>query len=365
MSTEIQEKGIDLLASKVRPLTQEDKKNRLFTVSFSKLDLFDNCSFKYDLQYNKKNYVNSEAIHLDLGNIAHKVLELKGRMLKEGKEIDLLYLRTVLFDGIEEKTDKGNELIIGVTEIKKKYGFELWYAPDNASGMNYEEKINIFLYRVLPKELTDEDWEVFGCEEQFDFVYTYGYEDEAETIPKEVIIHGFIDSLSVKRNEEGEIIDFKVTDFKTSKKTFPDVKTKTSLQQLIYGLSVYTNTGILPSEYEFSFILINEKQQANSRGYLTRGLSKLDKILNSIADKKESGTYQPSPTPLCHWCQFSKTNPDAVEPYNSLCPYYSLWTPTQKTFAVNQPYLIGENGLIEEKEDFTKPKIETKRKLIF
>ena len=355
----MEEKGIELLREKIRPVTEEDKKNKLLTVSFSKLDLFDNCPFKYDLQYNKKNYVKSEAIHLDLGNLCHKVLELKGRALKDGVEVDYEYLYKVLVDGIEEVTDKGSEMIIGITQIRKKYGFEAWFTKDNASIRNYEEKVKIFLENVLPTELEDEKWEVFDCEKQFDFVYKYG-EDE-DNNPKEVIVHGFIDSISYYRDEEGNIEGFKVTDFKTSKKIFDDKKTKTSLQQLIYGISLFNEYGILPEAYEYSFIMINEKQEANSRGYLIRGMKKLDSILNSIEDRKKQNEYTPCPTPLCHWCQFCKTNPDSIEPYNSLCPYYSLWTPDAKVYSVNQPYGTSDSTSVV----YDKPKTETKRKLIF
>lgn len=351
--------GIELLKEKVREVTEEDKEKKLLTVSFSKLDLFDNCQFKYDLQYNKKNYVKSEAIHLDLGNLCHKVLELKGKMLKDGIKVDYEYLYDVLLNGIEEKTNKGSEKIIGTKDIKKKYGFETWYLKDNASFKNYEEKVKIFLEEVLPVELEDEKWEVFDCEKQFDFVYKYG--EDKHGVPKEVIIHGFIDNVGYYKDEEGNIEGFKVTDFKTSKKKFDDKKTKTSLQQLIYGISLFNEYGILPEEYEFSFIMINEKQTANSKGYLVRGMKKLDSILNSIEDRKKENEYVPNPSPLCHWCQFCKTNPDSVEPYNSLCPYYSLWTPDAKVYTVNQPYNTSDSTSVV----YDKPKTETKRKLIF
>lgn len=355
----MEEKGIEILSEKIRQVTEDDKKNKLLTVSFSKLDLFDNCPFKYDLQYNKKNYVKSDAIHLDLGNICHKVLELKGRMLKENKEVDYDYLNMVLFEGIEEVTNKGKERIIGIKEIKKKFGFETWYLKDNASGKNYEEKVKVFIEKILPNELQEDDkWKVFDCEKGFDFVYKYG--EDKDGVPKEVIIHGFIDNVGYYTDEEENIKGFKVTDFKTSKKIFDDKKIKTSLQQLIYGISLYSEFGILPEEYEFSFILINEKQQANSKGYLIRGMKKLDSILSSIEERKKNDDYPPSPTPLCHWCQFCKTNPDSIAPHNILCPYYSLWTPESKTFAVNQPY--GEET--EKSIVYDKPK-ETTRKLIF
>ena len=62
--------------------------------------------------------------------------------------------------------------------------------------------------------------------------------------------------------------------------------------------------------------------------------------------------FAPNATPLCYWCDFAGHTPNADPTLKGMCPYYSLWTPTQKTFKVNARY--------EEKQD-----ISSNRKFIF
>ena len=105
----------EILAPHVRPVTQEDFKN-LPVYSYSKIDLFEGCPYKYLLKYIQKNYEkNVKAIHLDVGNIYHKVLELKARMLINDNTVDYDYLKEVLEEGIEEVTDKGSEKIFSLS----------------------------------------------------------------------------------------------------------------------------------------------------------------------------------------------------------------------------------------------------------
>lgn len=52
---------------------------------------------------------------------------------------------------------------------------------------------------------------------------------------------------------------------------------------------------------------------------------KLDNDLYNISQ----GVYNPKPSPLCFYCQFSGTYPDRGKleiKDRYLCPYYSLWT---------------------------------------
>jgi len=67
-------------------------------------------------------------------------------------------------------------------------------------------------------------------------------------------------------------------------------------------------------------------------------LKKLNKILDSIFEVEKSGLYAPKATPLCHWCDYSITNPNAPFYSQDLCNYYSLWTPDNKTFKVNRKF---------------------------
>lgn len=334
-----------ILTPYIRPVTEEDK-GKLPVYSYSKLDLFESCNYKYKLKYIDKNFDNSDAIHLYLGTLCHKICEIKGRIKAEGRELtkdDYVYLETVLEDGIEEKTDKGSELIIGLKEIKKKY-LEDYYTADNATGMNYDEKIKLFMSKVIHEEMEEPDWNVLHNEFSFEFVFCY----ESETGErKEAIIHGFIDR--VDKNKDG---NYRVVDYKTSKKAYDPKKMATPLQQCIYGMALFNEYNKLPIEYRYDFIFIDEKQQACTKGYLKRAIKKLTKLLNQIDELADTDMYKPSPTPLCYWC-FAGDSPNADDRFKGLCPYRSLWTPEKKTFDVLNKF--------EEGSKLAK----TERKLIF
>lgn len=330
----------EILAPHVRPVTQEDFKN-LPVYSYSKIDLFEGCPYKYLLKYVQKNYEkNVKAIHLDVGNIYHKVLELKARMLINGNTVDYDYLKEVLEEGIEEVTDKGSEKIIGLKDIRKKFLGE-YYQKDDKTGMSYADKEKIFLEKVLPKELEDEGWKPYDAEMTFDFVYIYEDENGNE---KEAIIHGFIDSVQV--NDDG---NFRVVDYKSSKKSYDPKKLATPLQQCIYGMALYTKFGKLPIEYRYDFILIDEYQKACTVGYLKRAIKKLDKIFNKIDALEVSKEYVPKATPLCYYCSYCANNPNAEIALKNLCQYYSLWTPKNKSFSVNKEYTGIETEQVKPK----------------
>ena len=328
------------LSSKVRKVAEAD--NGLTRYSYSKLDLFGQCSYKYNLKYNQKKYPVQNAIHLDVGTLCHKLLELKGSMLMEETSVDYELLHDVLQNGIVEETDKGSEEILGLIAIKKKYGFEKWFEKDNASGMTYDEKLKIFMEDIMPNEMESEEWKVYATELSFEFVYEYEN-------GKKALIGGFIDRVDI--NADGE---FRVVDYKTSKKVFDTKKMATPMQMCIYGMALYSILGQVPIEYQYSFILINQKQDACTTGHMKRAVKKLDKTLSSIDNLDATNVHKPSPTPLCYWCEFCKQNPDANTQYQFECEYYSMWTPSEKTFKVAKEFV---------KEDENKNTV--KRKLVF
>lgn len=275
------------------------------------------------------------------------------------QEVDYDEIIDAVLSGCDEITDKGKEHIIGIDEIRKKY-FEEYNTPDNASGMTYVEKMDIYFHEVLIERMEDEEWKVLGTEIKFEFVYKYGEDEDGK--PKEVIIHGFIDRVDVG-TASGKL---KVVDYKSSKKVFPDAKIKTPLQMVIYDIACLQMYGQLPEEHEYDFILLNQQQTTLngvcSKGYMKRGLTKLDKLLNRIDEMKKSGLYIPSPSPLCNWCDFPDKShtPNADPKFAGMCEYYSLWKPDNKTFAVNKPY-----ESIKIVNDFKSEEKPVKRKLIF
>ena len=98
----------------IRPYDEKTDKE-LPEYSHSRLECYQNCPYQFKLKYVEGKATIDTTIALSCGSICHKVLELKGLMLKEGKPIDYKYLIDVLDKGYPE------ENIIGLKDIKKKF----------------------------------------------------------------------------------------------------------------------------------------------------------------------------------------------------------------------------------------------------
>jgi RecB family exonuclease len=260
---------------------------------------------------------------LELGSLCHYILEQKGKALANGETVDYNKLNDLLMNGVKETNEKTKEELLGVNQLKRKY-FEVWHEPDNASGATYDEKIKLFA-QVLHEEMEDTDWIPTYFERPFEFVWD-----------NKVILKGFIDRIDVKDGQ------YKTVDYKTSKKIYEQNKLSTSLQFGIYALAILNDFGTLPVESEYRFILIDNKQYALTKGWEKRLIKALDKLFGEIKASEEKKVFIPKATPLCFWCSYCQTNPEATI-YRNECEYFSKWTPTQKTFEVNKKWNALEN----------------------
>lgn len=320
------------LLNRIRPVTEKDRELPVF--SYSKLEVFKNCPLQYEYKYIEKKYSQDTSIALELGSLCHYVLEQKGRMIATKQNVDYDKLNSILFDGVSETDEKTKEELLGVSQLKRKY-FEVWHEADNASGASYDDKIKLF-DQVLHKEMEDTEWEPTYFERPFEFVWH-----------NKVILKGFIDRIDVKDGQ------YRTVDYKTSKKVYEQSKLATSLQFGIYALAILNEFGVLPVESKYRFILIDDEQYALTKGWEKRLIKALDKVFGDIEASGKKEIFVPKPTPLCHWCNFCQTNPEATI-YRNECEYFSKWTPTQKTFEVNKKWNALEN---------MNPT--TKRKLVF
>lgn len=320
------------LLNRIRPVTETDKELPVF--SYSKLEVFKNCPLQYRYKYIEKKYSQDTSIALELGSLCHYVLEQKGRMVAAKQKVDYDKLNNILLDGVSEVDEKTKEKLLGVSQLKRKY-FEVWHEADNASGASYDEKIKLF-DQVLHKEMEDTEWESTYFERPFEFVWD-----------NKVILKGFIDRIDIKDGQ------YRTVDYKTSKKVYEQSKLATSLQFGVYALAILNEFGVLPAESKYRFILIDDEQYALTKGWEKRLIKALDKVFGDIEASGKKEIFVPKPTPLCHWCNFCQTNPEATI-YRNECEYFSKWTPTQKTFEVNKKWNALEN---------MNPT--TKRKLVF
>lgn len=344
------------LLDKVRSVTEADHNLPVF--SYSKMEVFKNCPMQYKFKYIDKKYTNDTSIALELGSLCHAILERKGKMMANGETVDYERLNDWLHNGIHELDAKTREELLGVDALKKKY-FEIWFVPDNASGMSYKEKMDVF-DKVLHEEMEDTEWIPTYFEMPFEFVWD-----------NKIILKGFIDRIDVKKLSEdkdgnhafsdgtkmkaSDVVsyNFRTVDYKTSKKVYEQNKLSTSLQFGIYALAILNKFGVLPEESEYRFILLDEAQYALTKGWEKRLIKALDKIFAEIETNEKDSKFAPKASPLCYWCNFCRNNPDAND-YQYDCEYFSLWQPNKKSFEVNKKW----NAL--ETVSTT-----TKRKLVF
>ena len=309
------------LLNRIRPVTDDDKDLPVF--SYSKMEVFKNCPLQYRYKYIEKKYSQDTSIALELGSLCHYVLEQKGKMIVSGETVDYEKLNDILMNGVTETDEKTKEKLLGVNQLKRKY-FEVWHEADNASGASYDEKIKLF-DKVLHNEMEETDWKPTYFEKPFEFVWD-----------NKVILKGFIDRIDTKDGQ------YRTVDYKTSKKVYEQSKLATSLQFGVYALAILNEFGVLPIESEYRFILIDDKQYALTKGWENRLIKAMDKVFGDIEASEKKSMFVPKPSPLCHWCNFCQTNPEATI-YRNECEYFSKWTPTQKTFEVNKKWNALEN----------------------
>lgn len=309
------------LLNRIRPVTDDDKNLPVF--SYSKMEVFKNCPLQYRYKYIEKKYSQDTSIALELGSLCHYVLEQKGKMIVSGETVDYEKLNDILMNGVTETDEKTKEELLGVNQLKRKY-FEVWHEADNASGASYDEKIKLF-DKVLHNEMEETDWKPTYFEKPFEFVWD-----------NKVILKGFIDRIDTKDGQ------YRTVDYKTSKKVYEQSKLATSLQFGVYALAILNEFGVLPIESEYRFILIDDKQYALTKGWENRLIKAMDKVFGDIEASEKKSVFVPKPSPLCHWCNFCQTNPEATI-YRNECEYFSKWTPTQKTFEVNKKWNALEN----------------------
>lgn len=293
----------NILEEYIRPVT--DKDMELPEYSHSRLECYRNCAYQFDLKYNQNKVSDDTTIALELGSLLHLCLELKGKMLVEGKEVD--------YDHLQKTLDAG------VSKLKKKY-METWYVADS-EGRTYEDKLKNFI-DVLHTEMDEDDgWTATYFEHPFSYVWS-----------NRIRLHGFIDRIDTRVNGNGET-EYRVVDYKTSKKVFDPTKNATSWQFAIYQGAILNEFGTLANESLYRFICINDSQIALTKGWENRFVKAMTKLLDKIDESYKENIWKISAGPLCYWCFYNELNPDAKN-FKKECPYHSMWTPVTRDFSV-------------------------------
>lgn len=285
-------------------------------LSYSRIDLFKQCPYRYRLKYIEKNYTETTSLALQLGTLSHYIFELKH---DPKRTMTLEEIWQGFIDGFEVD----GKHMSGWDELCYEYGFDI-YEVDEKTGNSVKDRVAIMKDKFF-NEVLEEEWEVIGLEQEF-----------LITFNNKAKIKGFIDR--VDRNKyTGEI---RVIDYKTNKKHYDSKSLPSSLQFYIYALACKEMYGQYPVESIYDLLFLNDKQYALTKGWENRCFKALNKILDSLIWYKELGSEHmpPKPSPLCHFCDFCITNPNSDPFYNTLCEYRSNWTREKRVFTVNKKW---------------------------
>lgn len=271
--------------------------------SYSKLDTYNQCGYRYKLKYVDKNYVNMNTVATSVGTLVHGVNEFIANNLKDGQTINYVQL--------------ANSLLQARYELSDSFGDSFDKELDK-SNRTYSQKLLYYIQKdlkCLENYVVLNNYKVVGAEVEF----KYKYSDDCT-------FHGFID-LVLQDTITGKYL---IYDVKTYATPIENAKLATPLQFVIYKLAAVDlyNTTLDNIECAYDLPFCECKQPAGTTNFITRGRAKLDKLLDGIKNED----FKPKPSPLCHWCEFCPTNKDAPEKTKHLCPFYSLWTRENPTF---------------------------------
>lgn len=289
-------------------------------ISYSKISVVEQCGYKYKLVYVDKHFINQPSIATDFGTLVHYIEENIGNKIKNKESIDYDYFKNLFLVGDNE--------VKGIYELKDLYPNE--YITPDKNNRTYEDKVNYYLsigiYRLQNYLTENPNIEIIGTEIPFDYYY------------KDYKFHGFIDRVFYNHLTKSYIVE----DVKTYSAPLEHKDLVTPLQFVIYVKALknlYSDSNEDTVECYYDLPLCNEKQKAGTKGYLKRGLQKIDKLLNKIEEKD----YKPNPSPLCHWCCFCPTSDNQPEEAKGLCPYYSHWTKENKDMSVENEWMGEDN----------------------
>ena len=280
--------------------------------SYSRLEQYNNCPYAYNLKYNEGHYISTDSVAAPFGSLCHKIIEQTCAMIKNGRPINYESLKR---DFIEMNIPKRNKYdrtgdLFGTKILEQRYQKE-WHDSFTPKGhKSYEMRAKEFLETgiyMFPKYCEEHpELEIVGAEIGFEFEYR-GY-----------VFMGFIDRVMKVKGKDSYII----FDIKTKDSPFPDKELVTPLQHVIYCRALrgmYGEDIEINCYYELPFVDGGIWQHAGTKGFESRGMKKIDKLLDGI----EAGDWHSSPSKLCWWCPFRKKENTPLE--NCLCPYYSLY----------------------------------------
>lgn len=305
------------IADFIRPATEKDEA-KLPMYSYSRLDTFRQCQYRFYLKYRKEIPTDEKAVALEVGTLCHSILEQRGNAA-----IDNLPLPKM-----EEMKAQWMEDYL---KLKKEFS-NVWRKPDK-EGRTYDEKFATF-WKIYDNEMTEPVWKTVACEKEFKYVFGERF-----------IIHGFIDRVD-KDTMTG---DYKVTDYKTAAHIYSQKDRDYALQMFIYAMACYILYGKFPREFEYDFVFFGEKRGALElkEDSYSKCFVELKKIFNAISMKDRSKNFVPQRSVLCWWCPYGQSNTSIA---SGSCQFYSEWRPDNKVFSNHKNFIDGTFNAEKESE---------------
>lgn len=283
--------------------------------SYSKIDTYSQCGFRYKLRYVDKHFVDTGGLATELGTAIHETEETIANAIKADESINYIALK--------------NNLILKAMELEYKYKES--FSQEDKSGRTCKEKIYEYLasgiYRLDNFLMANGHLKVVDTEKEFEFI-----------LPgTDVAFHGFIDRILYNTRTDKYIVQ----DIKTYAVPVEKKNLAVPLQFVVYTHAMKGLYGAemdnIECQYDLPFC--NLTQDAGTEGFIYEGTQKLQNLLTAINEQD----FAPKPTPLCHWCEFCPTNPNQSPEAKNLCPYHSLWTRENKTQQVASHWAGLEN----------------------
>lgn len=282
-------------------LNIDGQDQQVLATSYSQIETYLQCPYKWFVSYLLGKRVVSEAEALNLGTSIHETLEDYFNGLKQGKHISLAEAHELL----EFNMDSNH----------------IPYANEENKKMAEEQHHNMIEGLVEgTSNLANfmKDKEVVACEKAFnlriDLPFAILY-DGCEY--HSIYINGSIDF--IVKDKDGNL---HVIDFKSGKTLFKPKKLKENLQLKIYSLVVDQIYGRLPKSTQYYFTRFDEFQSVLPLGkveneriveYYKNGKIKqqgaltqevYDELINIFQRQYTVGKYPSNPTPLCSWCDY-------------------------------------------------------------
>ena len=272
--------------------------------SYSKLETYNDCPFRFKLKYIDKNFFFSPNLATEYGTLIHGIEEEIANLIKAGQPINYIELK--------------NKLILKTAELAHKYPAD--YNALDKSNRTYGQKTTEYLesgiYRLENFMKEHPTYEIVGAEQKFSFDFN-----------DKVFFEGYIDRIF----RDTTTNEYLVQDIKTWAEPKEQKDLVTPLQFVTYTMAAKELYNV-PAEQikcQYDLPLCNLTQDAGTKGFLNRGHDKMEKLLTKI----ENNDYEPNPSPLCHWCEFCQSNPNAPEQGKMMCPYFMHWTKDKKDFS--------------------------------